>query len=108
MTPTVAVSLIGIRRWRWPDLSKPDAIDADSAKASSQWGVSVMTVLGAEGFPKAAWGANVYATRGIWVGYATGKVQDQRQHFIVVSGDVMRVLGSAERVVNTFRGAGTQ
>jgi hypothetical protein len=108
MTPTVAVSLIGIRRWRWPDLSKPDAIGADSAKASSQWGVSVMTVLGAEGFPKAAWGANVYATRGIWVGYATGKVQDQRQHFIVVSGDVMRVLGSAERVVKTFRGAGTQ
>jgi hypothetical protein len=108
LTPTVAVSLIGFRRWRWPDLSKPDAIGDDSAKASSQWGVGLLTVLGAEGFPKAAWGANVYASRGIWVGYATGKVSDQRQHFIVVSGDVMRVLGNAERVVKTFRGAATQ
>jgi hypothetical protein len=105
MTPTVAISLIGIRRWRWQDVSDQTAIDEKSSRARSQWGVSALAVVGAEGFPKIAWGANVYASRGIWIGYAVGKVQSDHQHFIVVSGDVMRVVGSAERVLGTFRGA---
>lgn len=101
LSPRLAVSLVGLRSWRWRD--DAEAVNAvEPVPVSLRYGFSALAVLGSESEPAVTWGFNVHVRQGIWVGYTTGMSQGSRQHFVVVSGDTMRIFGSRTRVLQRF------
>lgn len=101
LSPRLAMSLLGLRAWSWR--SDGEALNAaEPAPVSLRYGFSTLVVLGNESEPKFSWGANMHVSHGTWIGYALGKRGGKRQHFIVASGDAMKLFGERSRVLRKF------